>query len=601
MQLHKSRLAVCLLLAGSILTGSTPAARASDAKSIVKLVPKDAWGFVIVRSLSNTNEKATSLATTLGLPMMGSLEDMLNAVLPLGDTLDNGSPIGVIALDYNKYADEGVIFVVPSKDPKALIEKLQGGEPTDGIFECSVVGETMYAAVKDTLVLLSPNKDCVGLVAKNATSIAADVDDARFAVMDKSDVYVSISAAAIVTAFKDQIQMVVQMIGGAMGGQMKALDPLLKMMNETRAFDMALTIDKAGVGVSFLIAAKKDSDFEKFIGETKNTSAPLLAWLPKENYLLVIGGTGEQGKYAEKFGAGNTGAMLDGLKSSIPMGMDEAALSGIIENLATLLETTGRTALCISALSGEGEGLFGLSGAFELKNAGAFVKGIRDLYAKVWELSDDEDFEALKQVFVHKADAETVDGRQLDTLTIDLKAIGDDLGDEELEMAAKLLGKEIVLRFGAIDDTHVIFSFGGGQDRYKKLAGAVKTGSGGLSDDAGIKSVSSNLPSPRSTETFIAVDAILQIVKRIAPLIGEPDAIPFEVPTINSPLAFSGCLQGKVGRADVFIPMKLIEAGKAAYEQVMTTGMNDFDADEDEELDAGADSDTDDGDDGDDG
>ena len=75
--------------------------------------------------------------------------------------------------------------------------------------------------------------------------------------MEKSDVYLSISAGTIVTAFKDQIQMMVQMIGGAMGGQTKAFEPFLKMMNETRAFDIALTSDKSGVGMSFLIAAKK--------------------------------------------------------------------------------------------------------------------------------------------------------------------------------------------------------------------------------------------------------------------------------------------------------------------------------------------------------
>lgn len=90
---------------------------------------------------------------------------------------------------------------------------------------------------------------------------------------------------------------------------------------------------------------------------------------------------------------------------------------------------------------------------------------------------------------------------------------------------------------------------------------------------------------------YIAVDSILQVVNRIAKAVGE-EPMPFEVPTVNMPLAGSSTVQGDVMRLDFVIPMKLIKAGKDAYDKYAATMQSDdFDEEDDAaEADEGAES-----------
>jgi len=600
---------VCVALVGWAVAWLPAVANAGGGADLVRLVPQDAWGFAVVRSLDNVDAKARLVQQKLGLPPM-PLMPMLMNMLQLGESLDTSSPIGVAALDYNEYGNEGIVFLVPAKDPKALLERLQsaGGpaaagagedeppasKPADGVSECTVLGSPMYAAPKGKVVLISPIRECTAKVLANKKGLDAGFDKARAEAMAESDVYISLSAGTITKAFKDQIAFFVQMISAQMGGS-NPIEPLVQMLTEMPAFDIAVTINDKGLSLAFLVTGEKDSDFAKLLGEIKNTSEPLLAWLPREKYLFAQGVASAYSKHAEQFGSESM--VISSLMQGAPAGVDNEALSAVVKGGYALVKDIGRFAFGVSALPEGSGGMFGLTCVLETKNAGDFVSGVRKLYEQAWSVSDDEDVAAMKKAFAHAADAETVAGKKVDTITVDLTQLAEDVDEDDAKNVETLLGKNLVLRFGAVDAKRVAFAFGGGKKRYETIVKTVTSGGEALSGNSGIKAVSTHLPSPRSGEMFIAVDSILQTVKRVASAVGEEDTIAFDVPTIDAPVAWSTQRRGKVGRGDLFVPMKLIDAAMEVRQKMTTAGLDDFDEDED---DASADADKDDGDDGDD-
>lgn len=563
-----------------ILAVGPQAARATDAKDLVKLVPADAWGFVVIKSLDNLDAKVQILQKKM-LPIP-SPKDMITGLLNLGDTLDSAGAIGVVALDYNEFSDELVVFMIPAKDPKALLAKFEAGEPTEGIYECTIVEETMYAALKGDVVLLSPNKAATTKVLKAKKTLGSTISPARADAMAESDLYVSLSLGVIVTGFEDQIAGIAMMMGGAMGGgDTNPLDAIVKMFAQVRCFDIAIAIDDKGLSVAVLTVGKEGSDLEKMVGAVTNSSESMLSWLPKERFLFASGGTDLYSEAQDEFGGESY--VLGMLGSMSPPGVDADSLKNIVKDWYALLKKSDRYAFGASVLAGGSGGMIGVTAAIETEDAAEFVKGVRAMYENAWDVSEDDDVEELKKVIVHAPDAATIDGSKVDTITIDLSSISEEVDEEWVDQLHEVLGKDLILRFGAIDSKRVIFTFGGGEERYKAVAKAVKAGSGALAGDEGIKSVSARLPSPRAAETYFAVDTILKTAKAIAKIVGEGDDIP-DIPDVNAPIAMTSARLGKVLRGDLYVPMELIDAGVKIFQaQMMMGAMNDFDEDEDED------------------
>lgn len=577
---------------GAVLSGQT--ARAVTPKDMLDLIPEDAWGFVIASSLDNVDAKATKFGAAFGLPVPEGVSTMALAPLNLADQVDRKSPICAVLMDAQKYAgpDKAAVLLIASEDPKALLEKLGAEEATDGISKCMVMGDVAYAAVRKKIIILGPSQDCVTKVAKATKSIGDSAAKARLAVLDKSDIYLSISLASIVNAYKDQFLPMVQMMTAATDPEGKGLKRMVKMLTEVSAFDLAVTFDDGGLSLRMLVNPVSDSDMQKMMADSKSTSDPLLAGLPKENFLFSMGSTGNQSEHAAKFASESP--IGDLLKMTQMAGMDADSVKALDAELVKLQKSIERYAASISALPDGDDGMFGVTLIAETADSGKFIESIRKAYESAWKVTSDEEVAEFKKCVTHKADAETVAGNKVDTITVDLVKFGEsqDSDPAELKQAEVLFGKEIVIRFGAGDDRRAIIAFGGGKERYERVCKSLTSSADSLAGDSGIGAVSGQLPSPRSGEMYIAVDSVLQVVNKIAKAVGE-DPMPFEVPAVNMPLAGSSTVQGDVMRLDFVIPMKLIKAGKDAYDKYAATMQSDdFDEEDDAaEADESAESD----------
>lgn len=567
-----------ILAAALVAAIPLQAARAGDLKETLQLVPDDTWGFVVAKSLSNVDAKADQLKDMFNLPFEGALSDMALGMLQLGDSIDKNSPVCAIMLDPNKYGgqEKSTAILVPTKDPKALLEKLSAEEATDGISKCTVMGEPAFAAVKGKTVILSPSEECAVKILKTKKSVGDSIVDSRMGVMSSSDVYISISLRSILAAYKEMIMPMMQMMAGSSGVGAGDIEKLFKVLDEIHALEISVSLEKSGFALTVLAVPHDGSDLQGLLADQKNSSESVLSLLPKEKFMFAFGGTATQSEHAEKFGNEHP---ISGLLKGLTQGaeLDQDALNTLDAELIKLQKSIKRYALSASALP-KGDSMIGAALVAEVADSKEFLGGVRKFYKAFMTVSEDEDFGAIKKCIVHTADAESAAGKKLDTIKVDFASMPDSDPDDIKKME-KVIGKDFIIRFGAVDDKHVAVSFGGGTKRYESICSSVKSGEK-LGADAGITDASAHLPSPRSGEMFAAVDTIMTVVSEVAKAAGE-EPFPFEIPTINAPVAASVSVQDKIGRYDLMVPMKLIKAVKEAYDKSAAASADeDFDEDD---------------------
>jgi hypothetical protein len=563
-------------------------AQGSDIKSTLELVPEDAWAFVIVRSLDQVDAVAARLQQLSGLPIPPRVTSLALSPLNLGDTVDMTRPVCGVLLDVQKMGglNESTVALIPAKDAEALLAKLSPEETEEpGISRVMVMGEPAYAAVRGKTVIVGPGQDAVTKVAKTKKTMAAKVSQGRLKAMGASDIYISAAMGMVVSAYKDMIMPLLQMGMAATDPSGQMAQNMVQMFGEVASADLGLRLDDGGLAVTVLATPKPETDLEKLFGAEKGTADSVLALLPKDKYLFSMAATMTHSELSSKYGGDKP---LSGVVQMMRIpGASAEKLAALDKEYLKLHDGLKRFALSFSALGDGSDGLIGMAIVAETKDAPAFVAGLRRMFAATMGLSDDEDFEAIRKNVVHKADAETVGGGKADTIEIRVDEIAEatDGDAADVEKMKKVFGPDMRIRFGAVGDSHVAMTMGGGKKRFEQVASGVKS-SAGLSQDAGIVTTAKSLPERKLAEVYIAVDHIFQTMKHVAKAVGDEDEVPFDMPTLNAPVAFCSAVEDTAWRVDIVVPMKLLRAGKEMFEKYSASeaAEDDVEADETDEA-----------------
>jgi hypothetical protein len=691
MWFRRTFIASFVLLAVFAALAPVSSARADGPKDVLQLVPDDAWGFVVLKSLNDLDDKAAQVKEAIGAEFPTPITPMVLMMLNVGDKLDMAAPVGAVMMDARKYGPgntgEALVLLVPAKDPKALLDALsvketeenngaadegqsgkpkgkskgkgagkgdsnnvlnqpetkkppkEGGKPeeeketTEGLTKIQVMGQPHFAAVKGKYLIVGSNQECVTKVAKTKKTAAEGFAEARAKAVDKSDVYISIAMSSVTNAYKDMFMPLLQMMTAATDPEGKNVKQLVKVLTEISAVDLSLCFDKGGLTLLMLMSPVKDSDMEKVMADQKNSDKSLLTMLPAEKYLFTMGTTGGYSEANEKFSGQNMVSQL--IKSSGTKGLNEEAVKALDAELLKLAKASGPTALCVSLLPDGAEGMFGVTMVAEPKDPKDYVSCLRNIYKTAWSVTESggqekaaeknaegdkgkdeqkaggkrggddekkgkepkggvkEELAKVKENVVHTPDAETIDGAKVDTLTVKLGGLADalDIGEDRIGLLERVLGKEIVVRFGAVDDKHFVLTVGGGKKRFETVCKHLKSPDESLDKEVSIKEASGQLPTPRVSEIYIAVDSVGQAAKKVLTALGEGEEFPVDVPTVNAPLAVSGAMMGSVQQINIVVPMKLIKAVKEVVAKMSASG-GDFDEDEEaadnDDEDAGA-------------
>jgi hypothetical protein len=146
----------------------------------------------------------------------------------------------------------------------------------------------------------------------------------------------------------------------------------------------------------------------------------------------------------------------------------------------------------------------------------------------------------------------------VDHLTVNLDEI-DDMDEEEVEEVKEVIGKEgVLIRIGAVDATRVVATFGGGPARFEAVVKTAKSGEAPLAKDPGIVKTSKAMLSPRTSEGYLAVDNLIQLIRVIGEALDE-DPFPVTMKKVDAPAGMvSASVSANAQQTDVFIPMELI-------------------------------------------
>jgi len=588
------RTVMSLLGLALLATGST--VQAANNADIAKIMPKDCWAFVAVRSINAIQERADMLTQLeLGIPPMPPIAPMAQMQSGLGETLDLGRPIFVVAMDVKRFGSAGedmpedptnaLLAFIPATDSAAMIGKVAAAEGDGPVRQVMMMGQQLYAAPRDDYVVFGRSEKTVkaGVLKSNA---GLELNRAQVDCLNACDIYISAGLSKGFEAYRQEVMGFMQMAMAATDPSGESAKTLEKQLSELAHVDFGIALSNDGFSLHTVVVPKKESDMEKLFGDMKNVDKSLLSAMPKETYLIAASGTTPYSVHQEKFGNQNIVSQI--FKQMQAAGgaveANEAAVKALDAELIKLQRSVDAFAMNMAALDGGDGGYLGASMILESREPKACLDSMRTIYTNLWKLSDDEDLKKAKTMLTHKPDAETIEGGKVDTIALKMEefATETEMSEEDKKMFKKLLGNEVTIRFGVVGDNHLLVSFGGGQARYANTAKVIKSGGANLLSDPGITSSMSKMPSPRSMEGFISVENILRIAKTISTAMGEPDNIPFEIPDINAPIGMDSTMVDNAFRFDLIVPMKLVKGIKKAIDEQAKREMEAFDEEEED-------------------
>jgi hypothetical protein len=268
---------------------------------LLKLVPKDALGFVVVNRLGETNDKLVRLVKQLQLPNVPPVSplDLLKGQLGLGKSLDTGGSALLVVLPGSQDPPEPIpVAFVPVTDYKAFLHELKAKEGEGGVAEYQPPqGEPVVIARHGSYAVLALQKQREALqkvrqgggsalqpwVAQNDISgvltthglklLVAHMHKGLAQAKEKTD-QLPADQAQILAAYFDGIESF-----------LKAAEANVTAVGE------GLRLDAAGnIHVVFKAAFKKGGTFAKASGSVQVPEGGPLAGLPDQPFALAFGG-----------------------------------------------------------------------------------------------------------------------------------------------------------------------------------------------------------------------------------------------------------------------------------------------------------------------
>ncbi|MCU0872017.1 MAG: hypothetical protein MUE50_06695 [Pirellulaceae bacterium] len=554
--------AICCLL----VVCSAAVASADD---VLKLVPDNALGVVVVNRVGSTNEKLKSLALRLKVPPFDFLSTA-KLTLGLQEALDEKGSVALAAVPNSPNGVPVMVSFVPTGDYAALLKQLQAEAGADGIAKLSVGDRRFVAAQKGGYAVVAEEANQPTLQAViAATKSIADASGALDAWRAETDAYAVATPTGVKFA-QQQIQFGLELAKTQManqGEQGKAALAGLSMYDAlVAAMDKEIShcavglrmADDGGIHVVSRTLPVEGGSLAKIASQAKPAKVSPLAGLPQTPYFVAGGGV---------FTAGSMKSWMElsfGMMRSYPGG--DKLTDEQIKKLSEISLKSMRGMRSMALLMGVGEGDEPLYGRMLLviktKDAKAYLDNYEAAMAEMMKIFKDAD----SPLFSFESERMEIDGLPVFKLTMNMEPflMGQGQGPEAKKMLELMLGSggKMDIYMAAADQQTVV----GAYVSPKQLTPAVKAIQEGkplLTDEAGVAQTAAMLPpgaqwvgllSPRGAAAFVG-----RMVKAIVP----PGAQ--GVPTIpefpeTPPIGFGVQLSPSGLDTDLAIPAAVLEA-----------------------------------------
>ena len=582
----------CVALAAAFPTGIAQAA--DPLKESLSLVPADAIGFIAVPSMARLDADYQQAVGNLGLqsfvpPPMNSLVGAIKTYAPMLAGLDENGTLLVVIMPAASLPELQTkqALVIPTKDPKAMIEAL-GGTPAEGdLYSVTFFGQPSHAAIAKNNEVIAMMPDVVKAVKDSTAGIDTKLSANELGTLAGLDLIVWLDASRLLAIAKPLIDGLLMPMLAMQSGQsgLGAKSAEMNKQNIQMFFDgvgaltIGLALETTGLDLRLVMTARPGTELAKRT-QVKPTSDPLLRGLPVADYLIAFGQT--MAPEAVK-------SSVDDLKALLAVGGESEKIDK--EKLAKFEKVITDAVTMISSARGmlEGlpagpDGLFGLSLLVDTSDSKQWVGLIKDGLEMGKQLvtdalkdeaaGDQETVTQALQALTYTERAETIAGTSVNHIKFDIDKIAEqqEVDEEDLEQAKKVVGKEgLLLRIAAVDNKQVMIAFGGGEPRAAKLIEAAKSAGAPLSETPGIKKVSPNLPKERASVAYVAIDHIIRTVQTVQKVLDE-EVLPLQMPPVQAPIGLAGTGGDGWSQFDLFIPTDLMVAGKNAAMAMMGGG-----------------------------
>jgi hypothetical protein len=533
------------------------------ATDLLTAIPSDALAAVAIRNVSELDGKVISLCQQLNLPPQ-SLLMLAKGAMQLEEGLNDKGGVAVVVLSLNNFTNpmEGAVVLVPCTDYATFTKNmgLQPAEGAEGVSKATISGEQSFIAQYGSFAAIAPGPDPLKLLAGAAgkPTIGKSWGAHELERFNADDLVIWFNAESLMAA--PSVQGLFAMLSGMSQGQFNP-----QQFADVRTATIGLRIDKQGIRLGMFTGYKEGSAAATMAQSVKPTTESLLKGLPADPFVVAFGMLVSKESMADA--SQKVAAIFTNPAMTGQMPLPPEKLKEISDMLSQNLANVRGLSFAVSALPAGPEGLFGFTKVLTVESNAAAVctslKNVLDTVMAAVPAPATPEAPKVQDIIEYKVAAETLDGIKVDHLIIHLDK-APDMDAEQLGKVKKVVGEEgIVIRIGAIDDKHVVSSFGGGAARFQKAAALAKAGEAPLANDEAIKASAALLSNEKVAEGYFSLDHLVNQINESVKAVGEPEEFPYHLGDLKAPAAMTVKPIPPAGaQADLIVPMPLASAIK---------------------------------------
>lgn len=560
---------VALLLSANLST-------ASAADDVLSMVPADAWGFAVVKNLSETDGKISKLATQLSLPVPGSPLAMLKMTAGFKQGLnEKGTALVILVGD----EPPTPIVLLPVTDYKAFIEQLSPDDASAKVARVTISGNPALVAKKgDCAVLSDPKAEEALTKFMGGSSNAAETLASLPAWTENLDVYGVVTRRSIERG-----------LGAARQGLGEAKRSFENLGDEAQRQQMQMVAQIFDVYDRMLAALEKDlthfavglrlggSEGVHFVSQTAVREGGLLARALAD--VKQFEGEPFQGLPAEPFMFAFHGeyphAIVEPLmEMSVQMmqtmaggknQLTEEQQRKLSESVTAMTKRVRSMGMVMGVLE-PGKSIYSnMVGVVHVDDAPKYLADSEAMMRQMSELMKD----AKGPIKPYEIDEETIGGIKTMTMTMDMSAMLMHTPDENArQMFETMFGPDgkLTAYMAAADKQTVIFAYD--RDTFSETWKLQKSGGPGLASDPQLAETAKLLPKGAQWIGYWSPQGTVDFVGRI--MAANPAMAGFKLPEFpeTPPVGFAAQAQKQTLTTDLVFPEAVVKAIGTYVQQV---------------------------------
>ena len=551
------------LAAALLLLAAAPAGAQT---APLDLIPADAAGGLVIKSLDAVGGKVDKFAAENNIPMQGlTSADLfglaLGGRLGVKEGFDRKGPIAAVLPNFEAAAisafdEKNLVFLIPFSKLDFILTNFEGVQPDalkDG--KIAAAGDR-FLAVKGNHLVIGFAEQTVAAVLKGKP-LSGELTQGQLAGIAKQDIYLHVNPAGTGEVFPSLIGFLETNIPANDEATAQQVKQMIGLAKSLRGLGAGIRID-GGVGLTLTALPKPTGEFADILAKADGKTADL-SGLPAVPPLGAFAGVANQALYKPGQIAGSIRTLIEKSPEARDV-LSEADEKKLTDALEAMVKAARSFKAVVyrnpNAAEAEKSGLFGMTGILEVADAEAFLAQVGDLAGvganTIAKAAKAGGGPAPKLEFAPKA--ETVGDARVDVLTI---VPPENAPAQATEMLGKLFGPDrLKVRLALADKTHVVYQLGSDVETLKAAIANVKAGAKGLADTKAVSGSTGRLASGRGALYLLSIANITKLAIGIQREQNPAVALdPVEALT-----AVAASASGDEARIEIFVPTAELKA-----------------------------------------